>query len=468
MEIKEINQYWEKIINTMNDGLMVVAPDCTILMVNSAFEQMTGYTSEEIVGHSCKILECDACETTLIKTDDANSCRLFRPGQTDIKRCRCHALCKDGTFLPILKNASILRDDHGIAMGVVETLTDMSELTRLDRQVHQLERQVHLKKGFYGILGNSRAMHNVFDLIEKAAESNAPVIILGESGTGKELVANAIHMCSSRKQQPFIKLNCAALNESLLESELFGHVKGAFTGAHARRMGRFEAAHGGSFFLDEIGDAPLSIQTKLLRVLETGQFEAVGEVNPTSVDVRIITATNQDLNEMIAQRLFREDLFFRINVIPIHLPPLRHRKEEIPLLVNTFIHRLNNESEKTVTGLSPQAMERFISYDWPGNVRELKNALEYAYVITEGDSIHADHLPRQIQTDITAPGKMALKGEDISMPTKKNNEKEALVEALKTTGGNQSQAARLLGINRVTVWNRMKKYGIDLKKIITQ
>jgi transcriptional regulator with GAF, ATPase, and Fis domain len=304
--------------------------------------------------------------------------------------------------------------------------------------------------------------------IEKAAESNAPVIILGERGTGKELVANAIHMCSSRKQQPFIKLNCAALNESLLESELFGHVKGAFTGAHARRMGRFEAAHGGSFFLDEIGDAPLSIQTKLLRVLENGQFEAVGEVNPTSVDVRIITATNQDLKDMIARRLFREDLFFRINVIPIHLPPLRHRKDEIPLLVNTFIHRLNSESEKIITGLTPHAMERFMAYDWPGNVRELKNALEYAYVITEGDSIHADHLPRQIQTDITLPRQVALKGNHESISTGKNNEKEALVAALKNTGGNQSQAARLLGINRVTVWNRMKKYGIDLKKIITQ
>ncbi|SMC96240.1 PAS domain S-box-containing protein [Desulfocicer vacuolatum DSM 3385] len=468
MNIKEINQYWEKIINTMNDGLMVVAPDCSILMVNSAFEQMTGYTSKEITGQSCKILECDACESTLIKTDDTSSCRLFRPGQTDIKRCRCHALCKDGTFLPILKNASILRDDHGTAMGVVETLTDISELTRLDRQVHQLERQVHLEKGFYGILGNSRAMRNVFDLIEKAAESNAPVIILGESGTGKELVANAIHMCSSRKQQPFIKLNCAALNESLLESELFGHVKGAFTGAHTRRTGRFEAAHGGSFFLDEIGDAPLSIQTKLLRVLESGQFEAVGDVNPTSVDVRIITATNQDLNAMISRRLFREDLFFRINVIPIHLPPLRHRTEEIPLLVNTFIHRLNSQSEKTIIGLTPHAMERFMAYEWPGNIRELKNALEYAYVITEKDSIHADHLPRQIQkkSKITRQATLKRTHKNISLP--RNNEKEALVAALKTTGGNQSQAARILGINRVTVWNRMKKYGIDLQKIITQ
>lgn len=467
MKTKEINQYWKKIINTMNDGLILVAPDGGILMVNTAFEQMTGYVSGEIIGRSCRILECDACETTLIKNRKNFSCRLFEPGRNDIKRCRCHILRRDGTYLPVLKNASLLRDDTGVAVGVVETLTDISELTRLDRQVHQLEKQVHLEKGLLGITGDSRAMHNVFSLIEKAAESTAPVMILGESGTGKELVANAIHMLSNRKEQPFIKLNCAALNESLLETELFGHVKGAFTGAHNRHKGRFEAAHGGSFFLDEIGDAPLSIQAKLLRVLETGQFEAVGEVHPTSVDVRIISATNRDLQQMMDQRLFREDLFFRINVIPIHMPPLRRRREEIPLLVNTFIHRLNKETGKTIHGLSPETMEIFMAHPWPGNVRELKNTLEYAYVITDGETIQPAHLPLRNHRNVTPPASPIVPdGQKPARPDKAEMEKSALMEALVQTDGNQTQAARLLNVNRVTVWNRMKKYGIDLKKII--
>ena len=462
MDIQEINRYWEKIINTMNDGLILVSPQGRILMVNAAFEQMTGHTAKEVMGRSCKILECDACETTLVKNHNTFSCRLFEPGQTDIKRCRCHILRKDGTHVPVLKNASILRDDHGTAMGVVETLTDISEVTRLDRQVHQLERQVHLENGFYGILGNSREMRMVIDIIERASESTAPVIILGESGTGKELVANAIHMNSTRKDQPFIKLNCAALNESVLESELFGHARGAFTGAHSRRKGRFEAAHGGSFFLDEIGDAPLSIQTKLLRVLETGQFEAVGEVHPTSVDVRIITATNRNLQEMMERHLFREDLYFRINVIPIHLPPLRHRREEIPLLVNTFIHRLNEETGRSVRGLSSDAMEIFMAHPWPGNIRELKNALQYAYVIADGETIRPEHLPRTQRSMHPMPPPVPSR----KKAGKSQREKSALITALQQTGGNQTQAARLLGINRVTVWNRMKKHGIDLKKII--
>lgn len=390
-------------------------------------------------------------------------CKLFEEGQKDIKKCRCLIKCKDGSFLPILKNASILWDEDRKVIGVVETLTDISELTKLDEKVYILSRQCDQESDFLGIVGKSPVMQTVFNMIRKAAQSNAPVIILGDSGTGKELVANAIHLCGSRKNGPFIQLNCAALNEAILESELFGHTKGAFTGAYSNRIGRFEAANQGDFFLDEIGDIPLSIQTKLLRVLESGQFERVGDISSIKVDVRIITATNKNLDELIDRKEFRQDLLFRINVIPIHLPPLRDRKEDIPLLINSFIHRLNMTTGKTIKGLAHDAMAAVMDYQWPGNIRELKNAMEYAFVITESATIQLNHLPKKIST-VQKIFSSALHLTGVEMVS---NEKLQLIEALKQTNGNQTKAAEILHINRVTVWNRMRKYGLDLKKILS-
>lgn len=459
MREQEINRYWKRIINTMNDGLMLIGPDGTIIMVNEAFEGLTGYTADEVIGMPCTMLHCDSCETA-IKDGCGSWCRLFEQGH-DIRQ-HCHIVTKGGACLHVLKNASLLKDDQGIAIGAVETLTDISELDRLDQEVDQLYRQLDTENGFHGIIGKSLGMQNIFEVIQKASKSDAPVIIYGESGTGKELVARAIHQLGIRKDGPFVELNCAALNESLLESELFGHTKGAFTGAYRHRLGRFEAAHGGDFFLDEIGDAPLSIQVKLLRVLETKQFERVGDQQPISVDVRIITATNQNLEDLIARKMFREDFFFRINVIPIHLPPLRDRSEDIPLLVNTFINRLKSRSGKEITGMTREAMDRFMAYRWPGNIRELKSALEYAFVIAENGLIRPDQLPLQIHK-----GKKTKKATSFSTDHEEPSDKNDLIEALRQSNGNQSQAARILGINRVTVWNRMKKYGIDLKKVMT-
>ena len=472
MDEHEINKFWKKIVNTINDGLMFIGPEGSILMVNTAFETMTGYSAEESIGRSCQILECDACEKILRTDDNAPWCKLFDDEQKDMKKCRCHIRCKDGSMIPVLKNASILWDEDNKALGVVETLTDISELTKLDEKLHQLSKQCDNENDFAGLIGRSREMQAVFDMIKKAAQSNAPVIILGESGTGKELAATAIHLYGSRNEGPFIQLNCAALNEAVLESELFGHAKGAFTGAHNHRIGRFEAANNGDFFLDEIGDIPLSIQTKLLRVLESGQFERVGDLSPIKTDVRIITATNKNLEELIEKNDFRQDLFFRINVIPIHLPPLRNHKDDIPLLVNTFIQRLNKNIGKSIKGLSHDAMELFMDYTWPGNVRELKNAMEFAFVTTEGSSIQLEHLPKKI----TSPQKTNYKKllgssidfeESLVNDSTVSDEKNELLKALQKTNGNQTKAAELLNINRVTVWNRMKKYRIDLKKIIS-
>jgi len=461
MREQEINRYWKRIIDTMNDGLMLIGPDGSILMANHAFEELTGYTADEVVGKPCTLLKCDACEKTLQKKDGRWLCRLFQEGQKDIKKSRCHILKKDGSYLSAIKNASVLRDDAGQAIGAVETIMDISELDRLDQRVTQLSRQLDSSQGFCGLVGNSAKIQQVFNVVKKAAQSDSSVIIYGESGTGKEMVAHAIHRCGQHSQGPFVQLNCAALNEALLESELFGHAKGAFTGAYRHRIGRFEAADGGDLFLDEIGDVPLSIQVKLLRVLESGQFERVGDHRPLSVDVRIITATNKNLEELISRKAFREDLFFRINIIPIHLPPLRDHAEDIPLLVNTFIQRLNQSTGKKITGLSHEAMERFMSHYWPGNVRELKSALEYAFVVAEKNMIGLDQLPPQF----TANDFSTLPGEEM-ISLRASTEKEELIKALRQTRGNQTQAAKALGINRVTVWNRMKKYGIDLKKVL--
>jgi len=295
----------------------------------------------------------------------------------------------------------------------------------------------------------------------------------------KAAPARAIHQLGRRKDGPFVQLNCAALNEALLESELFGHIKGAFTGAYRHRPGRFEAANGGDIFLDEIGDIPMSIQVKLLWVLETKEVEHVGDDRRVSTDVRTITATNKNLEELIAQKKFREDLFFRINVFPIHLAPLRERSEDIPLLVDGFIRKLQAKTAKKISGLTPAAMERFMIYGWPGNIRELRSALEFAFVIADKGLIDLDQLPPKIvrpQAPPAAAGPFLHQTAEqehwaqaavFSSRPGDSEEKRLLIEALRQSSGNQTQAARILGINRVTVWNRMKKYGIDLKKILT-
>lgn len=464
MDEHEVNKFWKKIVDTINDGLMFIGPEGSILMVNRAFEQLTGYSSDEAIGMSCETLGCDACEQILGNGKTDAWCSLFEQGHQDMKKCRCLVQKKNGGFLPVLKNASVLRDENNGILGVVETLTDISELTLLDEKVQILSRQCARENDFFGMVGTSHSMLNVFDMARKAAQSSAPVIIYGESGTGKDLVANAIHLCGTRKDNPFIQLNCAALNEAMLESEMFGHAKGSFTGACNNRVGRFEAANQGDFFLDEIGDMPLSLQTKLLRVLESGSFERVGDITPIHVNVRIIAATNKDLEELIQAKEFREDLYFRINVIPIFLPPLRQRKEDIPLLVNAFINSLNKRSGKAITGMSHHAMDLFMNYAWPGNVRELKNIMEYAFVTCEGQTIRTRHLPGQItfSQKESIPEPPVRPHVNPGATPVITSEKQQLVNALKSTGGNQTKAAALLNINRVTVWNRMKKYRIDL------
>jgi len=283
-------------------------------------------------------------------------------------------------------------------------------------------------------------------MIAAAAQSEAPVILYGESGTGKELAARAIHDLSPRANKPYLTVNCAALNPGLLESELFGHVRGAFTGAHSSRIGRFEAVRGGSLLLDEVGDLPPEVQVKLLRVIEAGAIERVGAHRPIDVDVRIISATHRDLDQLIAAGRFRQDLYFRLNVIPIRLPPLRERTEDIPLLANHLLEVMNRRGGKRITGLDPAVLEVFRSHPWPGNVRQLINVLEYAYVAAREQILTRRDLPPEF--DAPAPR--------VVLPPEMD-EDQRIAAALEMTGGNKTAAAELLGISRVTLWKKLKK-----------
>lgn len=447
-----MENHWKTIIETVQDGLMIVDPEGRIMAVNPAAEALTGYTRAELVGQSCRVLNCTGCRIRENHMD--KWCGLFAKGQVRSKRCTITAKNKRDIY--ILKSASVIYGQNGETIGAVEILTDISDSIRQQEKIISLRKTLNMENGYHDLIGRSPAMRRLFELIESVAPSDAPVMILGPSGTGKELTAMAIHEASPRQDGSFIKVNCAALNENVLESELFGHVKGAFTGAERNRAGRFEAASGGSIFLDEIGDIPHSTQVKLLRVLEENIIERVGDNQSIPVDVRIITATNKDIERMVAAGSFREDLFFRINVFPLNCPPLSARREDIPLLIQNFITYNAAKDGKRIAGLTPEAMERMMSYDWPGNVRELRNTIEYARVLCPGGLIDVRHLPQRLSNRNARPESR----QDPPTPLKK--EREQLLAALRETGGNQSKAADILGVSRVTVWKRIKKHKIDL------
>ena len=454
---EEYSQYWKTIVDTMADGLMVVDSEGVIVSVNRAMEELSGYSKEELIGRSCDILDCDACFRARSEGHD-KYCALFRDEQ--VTRRKCTLRKKDGKRVHLFKNAAVLRDTSDRVIGGVETWTDLSEVVAKEQVINRLRKELSGEDGFQGILGKSPAMQQVFDLISSAAQSEAPVIIYGDSGTGKELVASAIHKLGVRRKGPFIKVNCAALSESLLESELFGHVKGAFTGADRTRMGRFEAANGGDIFLDEIGDLPLSTQVKLLRVLQEKEIEKVGDHRPSTIDVRILAATDKDLYRLMEEGRFREDLYYRIGVIPIILPPLQERWEDIPLLVETFINRIRLKTDKPITGMSREALDVLFGYDWPGNVRELINVIEYSFVLCHEGEIMPHHLPAKVtgKRPSVAPRRRAVRKQS------DDAERKRILEALAATGGNQSKAAEILGISRVTLWKRLKAFDIQVDR----
>jgi transcriptional regulator with GAF, ATPase, and Fis domain len=340
-------------------------------------------------------------------------------------------------------------------------------------EIRDLRKEVDQRYAFGSIIGKNHKMQAIYDLIEKVAPTDTRVFITGETGVGKELVAKAIHFNSNRKNRPFVGINCGALAESLLETELFGHEKGAFTGAIRTKKGKFEYAQGGTLFLDEVGDISPALQVKLLRVTQEKKIERVGGNQEIDVDVRIISATNKPIKEKIKKGEFRLELYFRLNVVPIHIPPLRERIDDLPLLVNHFIGVFNRKFGKRITGASTRAMSRILQYEWPGNVRELENVLERAFVVAEGDVIDTvitSHDIRQTAIEEASPHPV-----DVEIPFKvartmveKRFEKAYLREALKRFGGNVAETARMTGINPRTIWRKIKEYEIEKDRSINQ
>ena len=333
---------------------------------------------------------------------------------------------------------------------------------KLERENVALRQQMDTKFGLENIIGESAAMQEVFDRVRQVAPARAAtVLILGESGTGKELIAKAIHQISPRSKQPMVTVHCAALSATLLESELFGHEKGSFTGAHERRIGRFEEANGGTLFLDEIGEIDASTQVKLLRFLGERTFERVGSNKTLSSDVRLITATNKSLAEMVRAGTFREDLFFRLKVVEIKLPPLRERRSDIPPLANAFRREFARENEKPVKSIAPEAMELLVNYPWPGNVRELRAALEGAVVFCRGDKIVPGELPENVRTGNAAGSGLETQGVLLSAETVKDAEKQIIIRALKEADGNRTHAAKRIGMSRRTLHRKLHEYQLE-------
>jgi DNA-binding NtrC family response regulator len=349
---------------------------------------------------------------------------------------------------------------------IIHTVHRALEHRSLKRENTALKQELGRRYEFKNIVGDSEAIKKVFRIIEKIAETDSTILILGESGTGKELVARAIHYNSHRKDKPLIPVNCGAIPSELLESELFGHEKGAFTSAIRTRVGRFELATGGTIFLDEIGDMSPSLQVKILRVLQEHSFERIGGMRTIKVDIRVIAATNKDLERAVRDGRFREDLYYRLNVIPIRVPPLRERREDLPLLVNFFLSEFSRQRGRQIKSLGPQVMESFHAYGWPGNVRELENVIERIFILSEGEEICHDDLPRRLQDAVSSqapaaarpPMVVRLPENGLSLNTAVSDfEKMLIVEALNRTGWIKNKAAQLLGLNRTTLVEKIKK-----------
>ena len=344
---------------------------------------------------------------------------------------------------------------------VILTLRKAEERERLRKEIELLRKEIKKEYSFDNIVSKNEAMQRIFEVIQKVAQYKSTVLITGESGTGKEVVARTLHHQSDRSQRPFIPVNCGAIPENLLESELFGHSKGAFTDAIRTKKGLFEEADGGSLFLDEIGELPAQLQVKLLRVLQDGEIRRVGESKSIQIDVRIVAATVKDLVKEVNEGKFRDDLFYRLNVVPVHIPPLRERKEDIPLLITHFIKKHNQSLGKNVTGVEPKALEALMNYKWYGNVRELENTIERAIVLADGESIVPENLPMDIQTFREKVEILPLTEEEYSIKkSSKALEMMLIRRALKRTKGNHTHAARLLEISHRALLYKIKEYGI--------
>lgn len=430
------------ILDSVNEGVFTVNLDWCITAFNRAAERITGVTRDQAVGSRC----CDVFRASICETDCALR-RTMSEGKS-IVNATAHIVNQDGERIPIRISTALLRDDSGAVIGGVETFQDL-------RPIEQLQKELEGRYTFEDIVGRSPAMLRLFDILPQISASNSTVLIEGASGTGKELFARAIHNLSPRAGKPFVAVNCAALPDTLLESELFGHKAGAFTDARRDKPGRFELADGGTIFLDEIGDISPAMQVRLLRVLQERQVEPLGGVKATPVDVRVIAATNQDLARLVRKGRFRDDLYYRIRVIYLKLPGLEQRREDIPLLVQRLIAKFNRLQGKDIAGVSEEVMARLMEHDYPGNVRELENIIEQAFVLCRGGLIELHHLPTELRP--AAAGEREHR-HAMSLDAM---ERFLLEEALQRHNGNRQAAAGDLGIDVSTLYRKIKRLGIE-------
>ncbi len=447
-------------LDNLEEGILFLDQRRHVVAVNEAARRMLGRRHDEIVNRLCpSLFQGSACARNC---EMHNSCALMTNMSGEKLVQDLVVQRPDGDLVPLRMWAMVLPSEADFAYCAV-VLRDRTQEVRLEEAASE-----RLQLG--GLVGHAASMQDLFRQILRAAASEASVLITGESGTGKELVARALHDNSSRSKGPYLRVHCAAFPEQLLESELFGHARGAFTGAAAAREGRFEAAHGGTLLLDEIGEVPLSVQVKLLRVLQEREIERLGENQPRKVDVRIIAATHRDLPAMVRNGEFRADLYYRLRVLPIHVPALRERREDIPLLVQPLL--ANMRGPRREVQVSAEALDALCAHDWPGNVRELANALEYAVVHAEGATLLPHHLPPEVR--VSGRGIAASRAEAAQAPSaslvqrhyrapagQAGNEREVLSQALRESGGNRAAAARRLGMSRTTLWKKLKQYGLD-------
>jgi len=431
------------ILNSVNEGVFTVDENMVITYFNKAAEKITGISKEKAIGQFCfEVMRANICEKNC-----SLKCSL-QTGKNVIDK-RVNVLRDDGKEFLVSINTSLLKDEKGNFIGGVETFRDLTQL-------EELKKEIKKSYTFEDIISKNHLMLQVFDTLPIISQSDSTVLIEGASGSGKELFARAVHSLSSRKKGPFIAINCGALPETLLESELFGYVKGAFTDAKKDKPGRFALAKGGSIFLDEVESLPLSTQVKLLRVLQEKEFEPLGATSSTKADVRVIAATKENLVKLIKKETFRDDLFYRLNVVKIELPPLLKRREDIPLLISHFINKFKIKMGKSIEDVSKDVLNILMEYDYPGNVRELENIIEHACVMCQGSRIRRVHLP----PEFNPRSEKLIVEVEVSRSPLESFEKQLIQETLEKHNGNKLLTAEELGLHRSTLWRKMKKFDL--------
>jgi len=436
---------FETILSSISDGVFTVDAEWRLWCFNRAAEEITGFTRKEVLGRPChEILRSNICRA---------SCPLRYTMETDVPIVDMPITIqsRSGETIPASISTAVLRDTAGQIIGGVETFRDL-------RTVDKLRKEIEKRFAFEDIVSKNDRMQRLFDLLPTVAANDSTVLIEGESGTGKELFARAIHDLSPRQGHPFVVVNCGALPSTLLESELFGHRAGAFTGATRDRPGRVAMAEKGTLFLDEIGDMPLELQVKMLRVIQEKTYEPLGSDQPIKADIRIVAATNQTLRGLVEAKKFRQDLYYRIHVIRIQIPPLRDRMDDVPLLANHFLSRLTALRGKRVAGLSHAALKVLLSHRYPGNVRELQNVLEHAFVLCPGELIDVEDLPPEVRPPTGEP-------QDNSPMTLREIERRSIRQALERNQWNRLAAAKELGIHKTTLFRKLREHDFDLPPV---